>query len=96
MKVWLDDLRPAPDGWLRVKTVNHAINLLQTNKVTEISLDHDLGYADKKTGYDVMLWIEEQVIKNNFTAPKIRIHTANSSAREKMKLARQSIEKRSK
>ena len=29
MKLWLDDVRPAPDGWLWAKSVNEAIALVQ-------------------------------------------------------------------
>jgi hypothetical protein len=30
MKVWLDDVREAPDGWVHVKTPEKAIELLRT------------------------------------------------------------------
>ena len=43
MKVWLDDLRVAPQGWVWAKTVSEAQNLLQNGNVEEMSLDHDLG-----------------------------------------------------
>lgn len=39
------------------------------------------------TGYDVLLWIEEAVALGGFMAPKISIHSSNSSAREKMVIA---------
>lgn len=84
MKVYLDDERATPVGWRRVYWPDEAIALLETGKVTEISLDHDLGDDDKGTGYDVVLWIEEQVFTNDFTPPKIKVHSANSSARQKM------------
>lgn len=29
MKLWLDDVRPAPDGWLWAKSVNEAIGLIE-------------------------------------------------------------------
>jgi len=44
------------------------------------------------TGYDVISWIEEQTITNGYIPPLIFIHTANSSARVKMEMARSSIE----
>lgn len=84
MKVYLDDERKTPDGWERVYWPNEAIDLLQTGKVSEISLDHDLGDDDRGTGYDVILWIEEAVFTKGFTPPVIKVHSANSSAREKM------------
>jgi hypothetical protein len=43
MKLWLDDARPAPQGWVHVKTVQDAQRLLASGKVTHASLDHDLG-----------------------------------------------------
>ena len=84
MKVYLDDERATPVGWTRAYWPDEAISFLETGEVTEISLDHDLGDDDKGTGYDVVLWIEEQVFTNDFTPPKMRVHSANSSARQKM------------
>lgn len=86
MKVYLDDERKTPDGWKRVYWPDEAIELLQTGKVSEISLDHDLGDDDKGTGYDVVLWIEEAVFTKGFKPPIIKVHSANSSARHKMEL----------
>lgn len=91
MKVFLDDERIAPDGWHQVRWPDEAISLLQTGKVEEISLD-DLGDDDKGTGYDVVLWIEEQVITAGFVPPRIVVHSANSSARRKMESGIGSIE----
>jgi len=86
MKVYLDDERATPDGWLRVYWPEEAIELLKTGKVEEISLDHDLGDDERGTGYDVVLWIEEAVFTRGFEPPKTRVHSANSSARFKMEL----------
>lgn len=86
VKVYLDDERETPEGWTRVYWPEEAIELLKTGNVEEISLDHDLGDDDHGTGYDVVLWIEEQVILNQFLPPRIKVHSANSSARQKMEL----------
>jgi hypothetical protein len=93
MKIYLDDERETPEGWLRVYWPEEAIELLKTGKVKEISLDHDLGDDDRGTGYDVVLWIEEAVITKAFNPPVIRVHSANLSAREKMELCIESIKK---
>jgi hypothetical protein len=45
LKVWLDDSRPAPSGWLRVTTVRNARKLVEAGLVHEISLDYDLGWC---------------------------------------------------
>lgn len=86
MRVWLDDERPAPEGWTRVLWPDEAIILLKTGTVTEISLDHDLGDDARGTGYDVVLWLEEQVATTAFMPPVITVHSANPSARERMEL----------
>lgn len=87
MKVFLDDEREAPPGWLRAFWPNEVIQLLQTGEVTEVSLDHDLGNDEHGTGYDVLLWIEQEVALNRFVPPKMHVHSANTSAREKMESA---------
>lgn len=84
MKVYLDDERPTPEGWHRVYWPEEAIAFLQQGTVTEISLDHDLGDDAHGTGYDVVLWIEEAVATQDFQPSVIRVHSANSSARQKM------------
>jgi len=96
IKIYLDDERKTPTGWIGVKTPKQAIDLLKKHDVEEISLDHDLG-DDKNigTGNDVLLWIEKQVFTNpKFKCPKIKIHTANPSARKKMELGLKSIKRK--
>lgn len=91
MRVFLDDERQAPDGWVRVRWPDEAIALLQAGNVVELSLDHDLGDDDRGTGYDVILWMEEAVALQGFVPPMIHVHSANASAREKMLAGVQSI-----
>jgi len=93
LRVYLDDEREAPPGWFRVYTAAEAIELLQTGRVEEISLDHDLGPPDVGTGYDVVVWLERRVISDGFLPPLIRIHTANPAARVRMEAAVRSIER---
>ncbi len=94
MKVYLDDYREAPEGWIRTYTVTETIELLKSGTVTELSLDHDLGIeSETGTGYDVLLWIEREVATTDFNPPLIHIHTANSAAAIKMRLAIRNIER---
>lgn len=93
MKVYLDDERQTPEGWVRAYWPGEVIKLLETEKVEEVSLDHDLGDDERGTGYDVVLWIEEAVATRGFTPPSINVHSANSSAREKMERGIASINK---
>lgn len=92
MKVFLDDLRTEPDGWVRVFWPDQAIALLESGLVTDISLDHDLGDDQRGTGYDVLLWIEEAVHLRDFVPPRMQVHSANTSARLRMQAAIASID----
>ena len=97
MKVWLDDVRPAPEGWLHVLTPEAAIDLLRSGEVEEISLDHDLGLFTQEgkehTGYEVLLFIEREVAMGtlSFAVPEIHIHSASSVGRRRMEQAIASI-----
>ena len=92
MKLYLDDERIAPDGWVQVRWPDEAIKLLQMGEVTNLSLDHDLGDDQRGTGYDVLLWIEQEVASCQFTPPaKIEVHSANPPARKRMQAAIESI-----
>ena len=86
LKVYLDDERTPPEGWVLVKTPAQAIALLETGMVSHLSLDHDLGDDENVgTGYDVVLWMEEQFFLHSYLPPQnITVHSANISARGKM------------
>ncbi|MBS3903011.1 MAG: hypothetical protein KGZ30_01395 [Anaplasmataceae bacterium] len=91
MKIYLDDLRIVPDGWVGAETAQEAILLLQENSVEEISLDHDLGDPVNGNGNDVLVWIEQAVVRDGYVPPIIKIHTGNPSARVKMELGVEAI-----
>lgn len=92
VKVFLDDERVAPAGWVQVRWPSEAISLLMTGAVVQLSLDHDLGDDQRGTGYDVLLWIEEEVTLRQFIPPEITIHTANPAARQRMLAAVDAID----
>lgn len=80
MKVFLDDLRIPPAGWILVKTASEAIELLRTGNVESLSLDNDLG-LDTPEGHTVVYFMAENNIwpKNCPT-----IHSANPVRAEYM------------
>ena len=45
MKIWLDDLRPAPEGYVWCRSVNEAIRFIKSTEgeIELIDCDHDLG-----------------------------------------------------
>ena len=78
MKLWVDDERQAPEGWVIADNYRFAIAALGTRDVTSISLDHDLGGT--KTGYDICKYMAD----NNIWPHNIYIHTANPVGRDNM------------
>jgi hypothetical protein len=99
MKVWLDDERPAPGGWVHVKSDFETIEFLcrkeNRGNVTHLSLDHDLGAEEFGTGYDVVLVLEDLAANDMWKAipEKITVHSANPVGRAKMEAGIRSIEK---
>jgi len=95
-KIYLDDERDAPVGYLRTYTVEETITLLKifaNNNIncSELSLDNDLG-ENQLEEYKVADWLEEQVLTNNFPVPdKLIVHSANPVASKKMQTIFNSI-----
>ena len=45
MRLWIDDVRPAPDGYVWCKSTLNALHTIYHNadEIEEIALDHDAG-----------------------------------------------------
>lgn len=93
MKIFLDDSRDAPSGWVRCRWPDEVIELLRNEQVEVISLDHDLGDDERGTGYDVLLWLECRVVFEGFQPPELLLHTSNPVARDRMRAAIASIKR---
>jgi len=92
LRVWLDDDledRAAPKGWIHVTTAWDAIGLLRTERVVELSLDHDLGDDEANgRGVDVVDFIaEQQEVHGRVLWPRdgITIHSGNPYGRDSMR-----------
>ena len=80
MKLWIDDVRPEPDGYVWCKSVNKAIDTLSDlinfgiDDIELIDIDHDAGdFACDGGDYIKLLdWLEET--GRNYP---IRIHSMN-------------------
>jgi hypothetical protein len=100
MKIWLDDVRDAPDdSWICLRTGRALAGMLliHQEEIEEISFDHDLGDWDgdvELTGYVWLCQIEAMVENGTLTKiPKLSIHSANPAVYTKMAQAIQSIER---
>lgn len=83
MKLWIDDTRPAPNGYIWVKSVDTAkaaIHYYEHNMTDDnilIDLDHDAGdYVSKGGDYIKLLdWLEAKGIVD--TGYSFHIHSMN-------------------
>lgn len=100
-KVFLDDERQTPKGWIRTYSVDETIQHLQTGRVTHLSLDNDLGqdeYGNEmKQGFLVVNFLEDQAYNDpSFPIPEITIHSANATRVQYMrKVVERILERRS-
>lgn len=100
MKIWLDDIRPAPsDEWIVLRRGNALCGMLMAHdgKVEMVSFDHDLAHfeGDKElTGYVWLCQIEAAVADGLIRhPPKMEVHSANPAVRKKMEQAITNIER---
>ena len=84
MKLWIDDIRPAPEGYVWHRTVNSAITYIRCfeSEIELINMDHDAGdYAIYGGDYIRLLdWLEE-----TGRSYPIHIHSANVVGIENMR-----------
>lgn len=82
MKLWIDDVRPAPEGYIWLKSTSQAVTFIVNNEedldgnpvIELIDIDHDSGdfYCHGGDYINVLNWLEET--GRNYP---IRIHSAN-------------------
>jgi hypothetical protein len=94
MKLWIDDVRPAPEGYVWIRSVNKAHEFIEIYeniyrreqdpfmKIELIDTDHDAGDFSVCGGDYIKLldWLEET--GRNYP---IRIHSMNPVGRENMR-----------
>lgn len=93
IRLWLDDERPAPEGWTHVRTAGEAIEVIATGGVVEVSFDHDLGVAEAGTGYELAVWIEERAATGEIAELNWAVHSANPVGRARIEAAMRSAER---
>ena len=97
IKLYVDDIRPCPDGWVLARTITEAIRILALQDVSVCSLDHDICHAilpgdDHGSNiyqpvccpetYEAVAWYISLMPKER--RPKVKFHTANPAGRAKM------------
>ena len=86
MKIWVDDLRPVPSGYVGTKSVNETIELIEKlenagERIELLDLDHDLGDYVSQGGDAIKIL---DYLAERGTYYPVSIHTANPVGRENM------------
>ena len=86
MKIFLDDLRRCPAGWMAARWPEDVIRAIEAGPVEAISLDRDLGDpTDARTGEVVLRYLAERLHADPaFLPPLVTIHTDNAAHRVPM------------
>jgi hypothetical protein len=91
IKLWVDDVRPTPEGYTGFMTTNAALCFIYYHyrDIDEISLDHDAGDCAKEGGdYINVLREMERLSRRNgfdFSHIKFYLHSANSVGVQNMR-----------
>lgn len=87
-RLFVDDHRPIPEGWIGCRTVSEAIRTLATLPVAEVSLDHDILFP--ASGASVYLPLSQETFMGvayyiaampaSARPRRVRVHTGNVGA----------------
>ena len=84
MKLYVDDLRAPPVGWELASTVDEAIEKLRSGKVTDLSLDYDLGGRDNDNGLMVLRWLDAALERGQVGMPNLIVHSGSILGRRRL------------
>jgi hypothetical protein len=94
MRLYLDDIRVPYDPYdVIARNATAAIILIQTGVVEYISFDHDLGFSNELTGYDVAKEIEKLAYSAQLPRIMWNIHSANPVGRANIERAMKNADK---
>lgn len=80
-KLFLDDVRPVPDGFVGVRSYREFVLYIQQNELPQfISFDHDLG--EEKSGFDCAEFLVEYCLDRNIPTINFAVHSQNPVGKE--------------
>jgi len=83
MRLFVDDLRPAPGDWVLAKTITRAITILSTMKVSEVSLDHDIIFNTEQEDFTAVAWFIVNMPRE-YRPKTVYVHTANPNGADRL------------
>lgn len=79
--LYLDDLRPIPDGFVGVRSYVEFVNYISQNGLPDfISFDHDLGLEE--SGFDCAKWLVNYCLDTDYRLPQFDVHSQNPVGKE--------------
>lgn len=91
-KLYLDDLRPAPEGFIWVKSYEEFTSFISPYRLPGfISFDHDLG--EEKSGYDCAKWLIYICMEWKVPLPDFAVHSQNPVGKENIELLLRNFKK---
>ena len=80
-RLYLDDLRPTPEGFDRVYNYEEFVEYLERKGLPDfISFDHDLG--EDSSGYDCAKYLVAYCLEHQRSLPDYQVHSQNPVGRE--------------
>lgn len=79
MKLYLDGGDLAPPGWTKVYSIEKVMELMGANKVSQISMDFNIGDDYIGGGLYLLKKIVKKVLTEDFVPPKITIHCRDAN-----------------
>jgi len=73
MKIYLDDLREAPAGWIKVTHPDEVISHIRKGEAEIVDLDYHLGNDRKYTGLTVLKWLQHEIGEGYYPAQLIAL-----------------------
>jgi len=75
-KIYLDDLRAIPEGFIGLRSFEEFVSHITTNGLPDfISFDHDLGLEE--SGFDCAKWLVTYCLDNEMALPDFTVHSQN-------------------
>lgn len=80
-KLYLDDLRPLPDGFIGVRSYAEFVGYITKYGLPDfISFDHDLGLEE--SGFDCAKWLVDYCLDHQQKLPDFVVHSQNPVGKE--------------
>lgn len=93
IKLYLDDLRPIPNGFIGVRSFTAFVDYINQNGLPNfISFDHDLGLEE--SGFDCARWLVNYCLDKNKELPEFTIHSQNPVGKQNIESLLNNFKKR--